>query len=152
MKNRVMAVKPVAIHLKKQCPVDALIAEFNIPLIARQLKTGPEWHSKKRNSATVFKSDDLHVLLMAMHAVTRMVGHKVDVPLTIHVLEGRIKVITNKDVMALEKGALLVLEAGIAHEIEAVKESVFLLTLALGNRARVSAGSKEKGTPEVWGG
>ena len=152
MKNQAMMVTPVTAQLKEQCPVDASIAKFNITELSKQLKHEEVWHSKKRNSVTVFKSDDLHILLIAMHAVTRMLGHKVEVPLTIQVLEGRIKVITEKETLALGKSNLLVLESGISHDIEAIKESVFLLTWAIGKGARVAVRQKEKAMPEVCGG
>ncbi len=149
MKNQTMEIKPIVAQLEEQCPVKAAIAEFSISNLSKQLKSENAWHSKKRNSVTVFKSDDLHILLVAMHAVTRMPGHKVDVPLTIQALEGRIKVITKKQTLALEKGSLIILESGISHDIEAIKESVFLLTLAIGRTTGTAKTRKEKPLAKV---
>ena len=152
MKNKVMSIKSVTAQLKEQCPVNAAMARFDISSLSNQLKNEKAWHTKKRNSVVVFKSDDLHILLVVMHAVTRVPDHKIDVPLTIQVLEGHTRVVTKTETIALYKGDLLVLESGIPHDIEAVSESAFLLTLAVGRRTNDGTRQKENALPKTWGG
>jgi quercetin dioxygenase-like cupin family protein len=64
-----------------------------------------------------------------MHAGTAIPSHQAEGPLSMQVVEGCLQVRTDSESVTLKKGQMLALQAGIRHEVEALEESAFLLTL-----------------------
>ncbi len=82
-----------------------------------------------RGARTQVKHDDLRVVLMAFAAGARMAEHTADGRLTIHVVQGRVRLRVEGRVLELPAGGLLALEPGQPHDVEAVEESALLLTI-----------------------
>jgi quercetin dioxygenase-like cupin family protein len=55
--------------------------------------------------------------------------HKTDQCVTIHVLVGRLRLHLPGKALELATGALVALEQTVLHDVEALEESVFLLSL-----------------------
>ena len=64
-----------------------------------------------------------------MKAGARLAEHRAKDTASIHTLSGHVRLRLLKKVADLPAGQLLVLERGILHDVEAVVESAFLLTL-----------------------
>jgi len=65
-----------------------------------------------------------------MKAKTQMTEHRAEGRVSIHHLRGTIRVHLPDQKVNLSAGQLLVLDCGVLHNIEAVEESAFLLTIA----------------------
>ena len=111
-------------------PVDAPLLVADLPALVAQLRRESPWRNSHRNAITVFKTDGLRIVLVALHAGTVMQKHTTGIT-SIHVLEGQLTLSTEHQSVEVGPGHLLALHAGIPHRIRAITESVFLLTLAM---------------------
>ncbi|HXY51006.1 MAG TPA: cupin domain-containing protein [Terriglobales bacterium] len=59
-----------------------------------------------------------------------MKEHHADARISIHSLEGKIRVHLPDQQVELSAGELLVIDYGIKHDVEALEESAFLLTVS----------------------
>ena len=101
--------------------------KFDLKALGRALKESPAWHAKKRNSAVLFKGTQAHVYLMAMHAATRIPDHSTPCAVNIHVLQGRVRIVTKDGAIVLAGDGLVALEAGTQYGLASEKESLFVL-------------------------
>ena len=86
--------------------------------------------STGHNARTLIKYDDFRVVLTALQASARVPTHKTEGRISIHVLSGHVQVKASERTFSLRPGGLLALDQGVPHDIEALEESAFLLTLA----------------------
>jgi quercetin dioxygenase-like cupin family protein len=81
------------------------------------------------------KRPDFRVILISMESAARLKEHHVDGTSSVQVLKGQIRYSTGRQSYDLQTGSLIILGASIAHEVESMDESAFLLTISwLGNR------------------
>ena len=113
-------------------PLDASFLTFDVPSLLDQIKSEDDWLKEPRNAMTLHKSRDLRIVLIAMHAGTRIRPHTADYPISLQVIAGSLRFNAGPKSATLRKGQLLTLHEGIPHDIEAPEESAFLLTLATG--------------------
>jgi quercetin dioxygenase-like cupin family protein len=109
--------------------LDAPLVEINIPAFIKQLKQEPTWKDSDRNTITVFKTNGLRILLVALHEGAELARHTANGHISVQVLEGQIKFTTDLKSAELNQGQMLALHQRIPHSVSAIKESVFLLTL-----------------------
>ena len=81
-------------------------------------------------SKLLVKADDLRVLLVAMDVGATMKEHHADGTITIHVLQGRLRLRVQEKSHDLQSGQILTLAPGIQHDIEARDDSAFLVTIS----------------------
>jgi quercetin dioxygenase-like cupin family protein len=81
------------------------------------------------------KYDDLRVVLTALQVNMRIPIHKTDGRISVHVLSGHIRLNAAGRTFDLRPGSLVGLDQGCVHDIEALEESAFLLTIAWPGRA-----------------
>ncbi len=110
-------------------PLTGTALEFDLAAEADRLKAEPTWRSEGHNAKTLVKHPDFRVVLIALKAGGRMNEHKTDQCVTIHTLVGRLRLHLPAQVLDLPSGALLALEQTVLHEVEALEDSVFLLSL-----------------------
>ena len=83
------------------------------------------------------KKPDFRVVLISMETAARLKEHHVDGTSSVQVLKGQIRYSTGGQAYDLQTGSLIVLGASIAHEVESLDESAFLLTISWpGNQQR----------------
>jgi quercetin dioxygenase-like cupin family protein len=87
------------------------------------------WQSG-HNARTLFKKHDFRIVLITMDAAARMKEHHADGTISIHVIKGHIRVTVQSKPHNLHAGNLFTLAASIRHDVEAVEESAFLLTIS----------------------
>ena len=81
------------------------------------------------------KKPDFRVVLISMETAARLKEHRVDGTSSVQVLKGHIRYSTGGQAYDLQTGGLIILGASIAHEVESLDESAFLLTISWpGNR------------------
>lgn len=76
------------------------------------------------------KHPDLRIVLIAMKANTRMHEHTAASRISVHSLNGHVRLHLPGQVADLPAGHLLVLDRAVPHDVEAAEDSVFLLTLS----------------------
>jgi quercetin dioxygenase-like cupin family protein len=115
-----------------QRPAQRLTGElltFDLDAELRQLRSEPAWRRGDRNAKTLVKVPALQVVLTAIKSSARIQGHKVDAPFTLQAVAGRLRLHVAGQAIEMSAGQLLALEPGVAHDVEALEESAFLLTM-----------------------
>ena len=85
---------------------------------------------------TLVREPDLRVVLIVMKAGARMVDHKAERTASVHTLSGRVRLHLPGKPVDLPAGHLLALEANLRHDVEALEQSAFLLTIGWRDDAR----------------
>ena len=92
----------------------------------RQEKT---WQSG-RSSKMLVKHPDVRVILMALKSGARLNEHKNAGRILVHMLAGHIRMQVQGKVFDLPAGHMLALDRDVIHDVEAVMDSAFVLTIA----------------------
>ena len=82
------------------------------------------------HSKILFKKKDFRVVLICMDAAARIEEHHADGTSSVQALKGALRYKTQGKIYGLQTGSLLTLGASIKHDVEAVVESGFLLTIS----------------------
>ncbi len=109
--------------------VDAALVSIDLPLFIEQIKQESAWKDSDRNAITVFKTNGLCIVLIALHEGAEMARHTANGIISVQVLEGQIQFNTDSQSYKLNKGQMLALHERIPHSVRAIKETIFLLTL-----------------------
>ncbi len=117
-------------EMPKDRPLDAPLLTFDLPALLKQIKSEDNWQKTERNAMTLLKTQEMRVVLVALHAGTVIPSHKADGPISVQAIEGQIKFSAVSQTVTLRKGQMLTLQSGLPHSVEAVEESAFLLTVA----------------------
>jgi quercetin dioxygenase-like cupin family protein len=110
-------------------PLAAPYIELDLGREIEQLHHEPEW-ATGQNAKTLVKYDDFRVVLTALRARARMPSHHTEGRISVQTIHGRIQVRTAGRTFDLPAGRVLVLDRDLPHEVEALEESVLLLTIA----------------------
>lgn len=111
--------------------VDAPMLSMDLSLLKAQIKEEESYKNGDRNAITIFKSEGMRIVLIALHEGAEMKTHKAPGIISVQVLEGQINFKTEQEATDRIAGQMLALHAGIPHSVIAITESVFLLTLSL---------------------
>ena len=112
--------------------LDAALVQFDLPAATHQLKQETTWHTSDRNALTLFKTNGLRIVLVALREGAVMKTHTAAGHISLQVLEGRLRFHAEPAEPAaveLAAGQMLALHAGIPHSVAALTETTFLLTL-----------------------
>lgn len=109
------------------------LMRFNLAEELTQLQREPGWARDRRNTKTLIKESSLRVVLVALGAGSRLNEHRTDGQISIQVLHGEIALRALGQTANLVAGQLVMLDRGVPHEVEAVKDSAFLITVAWPN-------------------
>jgi len=113
-------------------PVNGTSLSFDLAAEADKLRREPTWQARGHNAKTLVKHPDFRVVLIALRAGARMSEHKTDHCVTIHALEGKLRLQLPGETLELAAGtagSLLALEQTVLHDIEALTDSLFVLSL-----------------------
>jgi quercetin dioxygenase-like cupin family protein len=102
----------------------------------QQLRSEERWQSG-HTARTLAKYPDLRVVLIVMKRGGRLEKHQTEGRISVQTLDGRIQFNTPERAVELAAGQLLVLEHDIPHDVEAIVDSAFLLTIAWRDAASV---------------
>jgi quercetin dioxygenase-like cupin family protein len=107
------------------------VLQFNLASELDQLHRDESWLLPTgRSSKTLVKYPDLRIVLIAMKANTRMHEHTAAGRISVHSLNGHIRIHLPEQVVDLPVGHLLALDQCVPHDVEASEDSAFLLTLS----------------------
>lgn len=118
--------------LKKLPQLANAAIRFNLQEEMKKLRVASTWAQPTgRSSATLVKHEDLRVVLTLMRKSSRIAQHRAEGSISIQAIQGRIRLyISDKEICELASGDVLALQAGLEHDVEALEESAFLLTIA----------------------
>jgi quercetin dioxygenase-like cupin family protein len=106
------------------------VLQFDLAAETGRLRQEEAWRTTARNAKTLVKYPDLRIVLITMKAGTRMEGHKADGSISVQSLTGRLRLHLPAKTVELLAGNLLTLERAVPHDVEALEESVFLLSIS----------------------
>ncbi len=103
--------------------------EFDLNAEIDRLHAETTW-STGRNARTLMKYEDLRVVLTTLRSGVRIAEHETPGRMSIHVVSGRVRLNAAGRTFDLRPGGLVSLDHRQAHDLEAIEDSAFLLTLA----------------------
>jgi quercetin dioxygenase-like cupin family protein len=110
--------------------IDAPTVFIDLPAYIVQIKTEDAWHKNDRNSITVFKTDDMCVVLGALHHGAEMTHRKAEGIMTVQVLDGTLEIFTDDLTTLAQKGHIVAIHKRNSYRIIAREESMYLLTIS----------------------
>lgn len=113
-------------------PAAGEMLSLNIMDEVARLKARPEWSSVNRLAVSLVKDDALNILLMVLKKGARLAEHRTKGPIAVHVLSGSVRFGAGSKHAELLSGGIAALDREIAHDLEALEESVILLITAIG--------------------
>lgn len=109
--------------------IAASVLNFDLQTEVDQLQQQPSYREGDHSGRTLVKEPDLRIVLMVFRAGARMQEHHASGPISIQALQGSLRAHLSDASIDLAPGQLLVLESGIRHDVEAIEDSAFLLTI-----------------------
>lgn len=108
------------------------LLRFDISHELEQLQHEDSWErGTGRSSKTLAKYPDFRIVLVYMKAGSHMNDHKAEARISIQALRGKILLhARNQRSIELAAGQLMTLDCGIRHDVQALEESAFLLTVS----------------------
>ncbi|MEO6804466.1 MAG: cupin domain-containing protein [Granulicella sp.] len=86
---------------------------------------------------TLFKKADFRTVLISMEKGSTLKEHHADGTISVQVLKGSVLFTTQGKAHTLQANSLVTLGASIKHQVEALEESAFLLTIAWPNTEKL---------------
>lgn len=113
---------------------------FDLTAEVERLHREESWRQGTRNAKTLVKEPDLRIVVIALRQGGRMEEHRAPGRISIQTLTGRLRLQVRGETIDLPAGHVLALDPDIAHDVEALDESAFLLTIAWPARASQAPG------------
>ena len=110
--------------------IDAPSLIIDLPAFIAQIRQEDTWKKNDRNSITVFKTDDMCIVLGGLHMNAEMRPHKTEGITSIQVLEGMLEINTDELTGILQSGQLVAIHKGRNYRVVAMEESIYLLTIS----------------------
>lgn len=104
-------------------------ATFDLAAIDGEMRREAAYERNGYLARTLVRTPDLRVVFMVMKAKSSIAEHQAGDTASVHVLSGAIRLGLPSRTVELGAGQLLVLEAGLRHDVEADEDSAFLLTI-----------------------
>jgi quercetin dioxygenase-like cupin family protein len=108
----------------------APVLAFDLAHEVAQLHAEHAWQQGDRNAKTLVKESDFRVVLVALRTGARMEQHRAAGRISIQTLAGHVRLHITGTIVGVPVGGLVSLESDVPHDVEAVEESAFLLTIA----------------------
>ena len=115
----------------------APLMNFNLPKEIAQLHAEEAWLRTGRNSKTLVKQPDFRIVLIALQNGLHLEEHSADARMSVYTLSGHVRLQLPEQRVDLLDGHLLVLNRAIKHDLEALAESVILLTISWPHAAEI---------------
>lgn len=103
---------------------------FDLADEVTRLRAEETWQHGGRNAKTLVKEPDFRIVLIALRRGGRLDEHRAPARISIQTLAGRLRLRVAERTLELPTGQLVTLERDVAHAVDAVEESAFLLTIA----------------------
>lgn len=107
----------------------ALGVSFELGVVARELRADEAYRRAGQAARTLIRTPDLRIVIVALEAGKTMSEHDANVTASVHTLSGHIRLHLPDRGVDVPEGQLLVIGAGLSHDVYAEVDSTFLLTL-----------------------
>jgi|GEM_PF-931823 len=114
-------------HFRFKSPQHSFDLEATAVALAQEVGAG----KAGRRQETLYKHGATTIALFLFGYLTHMPPHRTNGTVVIHVLRGRLRLTAEKQEHDLRAGQMLVLAAGVEHNVAALEESAMLLTVHL---------------------
>ena len=117
-----------------QRPARALVGpvlNFDLSAEVNLLREEASWQHGDRNARTIVQEGDLRISVVVLKQGAELREHRTAGAVSVQTLTGRLRLRAAGESYDLQAGSLLVLDHSIPHEVEALEQSAFLLTVAL---------------------
>lgn len=111
-------------------PMASSSLEFDLTAELEQLHREEEWTTTGRNSKTLVKHPDFRIVLTIIRGNTRIREHHAEGLISVQTIAGHLHMHIPERTVDLPMGHLLVLDRALPHDVEALEDSAFLLTIA----------------------
>jgi quercetin dioxygenase-like cupin family protein len=88
------------------------------------------WQQGDRNARTLVREGELRVVLTVLKQGGRLDRHQAPGRLTIHTIQGHLRLQLPSGPLEVMAGQMVALEPDLPHDVEAIEESAFLITIA----------------------
>jgi quercetin dioxygenase-like cupin family protein len=117
----------------RQRPFDRIIdgpyVTIDVDFYVRALKNEEAWEKFDRNGITVFKSDQVAIVLTVLKKGADLVDNTVDGYLTVQLLEGSARIFTlNGETIEIGPNQIVTFHPHVYNSIEALSDTTILLT------------------------
>lgn len=117
-------------HMDRLPELAQPVSQFNLAAEIEHLRNEDSWQRETgRSSRTLVKQPDFRIVLVAMKAGTEMKEHRAEGRISIQTITGHLQLKLPTKTVGVPVGHLLALDRGVVHDVEALVESVFLLTI-----------------------
>jgi len=108
------------------------LLRFDLNRELELLRRESSWERETgRSSKTLAKYPDFRIVLVCMKAGSHMNDDRAEARISIQALEGKILLhVPEQNAIQLSAGQLMTLDCAVHHDVEALAESAFLLTIA----------------------
>lgn len=110
-------------------PLGNPMLTFDLNGEIKRLREENSWQGG-RDSKTLVKNEDFRIVLTVLKANALLHEHKATGRISVHVLSGHIQMHVQDKVFDLPMGHLLALDRAVPHDVKALEDSAFLLTIA----------------------
>lgn len=93
------------------------------------LRNAAQYRDSGHAARTLFKGPALRIVLIVLRRDAELKEHKTNQPVSIQTLMGRIGITLPDGGMVQDIGGLIVIEPGAAHDVRALTDSAFLLSI-----------------------
>jgi quercetin dioxygenase-like cupin family protein len=120
-------------RVRQPVPTSGALLLFDLDDEIQRLKSEQPWQAE-HTANTIVKYPDLRVVLVALRAGGQLKEHRAAGRISIQSLTGTVRVKAAGKLIDLSAGKLLTLDRDVVHQVEALHDSVFLLTIAWANQ------------------
>jgi quercetin dioxygenase-like cupin family protein len=114
------------------------LAQFDLAQEMADSESKKPWVSG-HYAKTIFKKSDFRIVLISMETGSKIKEHHADGTISVHVLKGSIRFTVQGNARDLGPAHVLALGASIKHDVEALEDSAFLLTVSWPNSEKLQA-------------
>jgi quercetin dioxygenase-like cupin family protein len=110
-------------------PLTRPVLTFDLAREAETLRLEEGWQMHGHSAKSLVKHRDMRIVLITMKRGTRIDEHQTDGAVSIHVVAGRLAVHAGAKILDAPSGTLLALDRGLPHDLEALEDSTFVLSV-----------------------
>ncbi len=118
------------IEKSERNPLTGTSLHFDLHREIADLQGARPWSETGRNAKTLVKHADLRIVLTVLRKGVKLQAHKAEGRTSIHAISGRMQLRLPAQTVELAAGQLLALDQAVSHDVEALEDSAFLLTIA----------------------
>lgn len=108
--------------------LDAPFVFLDIPLFLKQLKKEKTWKQSDRNAITIFKSDNVTIVISILKKGAKISNTESEEFLSAQVLEGEAEISTIEGEFTATKKQAVTFHPGIHYSVTAMSETTLLIT------------------------